>query len=88
MVPWKAARRDLDVAIALEQLDPDTASRAVNRVIAELSSHEECRLLRLEAELLAERLGLGTAHGQEVSRLREELFEELGRPDNFIKQWS
>lgn len=85
-LPWLAARLRLDAAHTLIAAEHSRAADAVMATLMTLprSGH---RLLHLEADALAGRLGLGAVYVKGAEERLEELDRELGRPVGFRERW-
>lgn len=87
LLPWAAARVEIDAAHALAVVRSPAAADAVRRALLRTAG-PGLRLLRLETEVLAARLGLGPHHVEGARRLRSTLGRELGQPDGFAGRWA
>ncbi len=85
-LPWLAARLRLDAAHALVEAGHSRASDAVLATLMTLP-RRGLRLLQLEADALAGRLGLGESYVRGAGQRLEELDRELGRPVGFRLRW-
>ena len=83
---WSRARHLLHAAHTLMLAADDRAGEAIQAALASVDN-PRFRLLRMEAGLLAARLGISDPVVNEAKRLLGELDHELGSPEGFRERW-
>jgi hypothetical protein len=83
---WARARQLLDAGFTLAAVSDERAREAVDGAIAAVSD-SRFKLLRMEAGLLAERLGMSGEMVNEAHQILESLDHHLGSPEGFRDRW-
>jgi tetratricopeptide (TPR) repeat protein len=86
ILPWAGTRHLLDAAFTLVSAKDERAEEVVRKIIERVEGGR-FRLLKMEAGLFAEFLGIEPAAAAEAHRILEALDHELGSPEGFRSRW-